>query len=41
MLCPSSNRRLVPKAEVIPTRGVAKRRLCDTSRMTLLSHFPA
>ncbi len=23
------------------TRGVAKRRLCNTSRMTLLSHFPA
>ena len=33
--------RFVPKAEVIPTRGVAKHRLCDTSRMTLLSHFPA
>ena len=30
----------MPKAEVIPTRGVAKRRLCDTSRMALLSHFP-
>jgi hypothetical protein len=29
----------VPKAEVIPTRGVAKRRLCDTSRIALLSDF--
>jgi hypothetical protein len=31
----------VPKAEVIPTRGVAKRRLGDTSGMTPFSHFPA
>src|SRR5882672_6201946 len=31
----------VPKAEVIPTRGVPKRRLCDTSRMALLSHVAA
>jgi hypothetical protein len=33
-----SHVRKVPKAEVIPTRGVAKRRLCDILGMALLSH---
>jgi hypothetical protein len=30
----------VPNAEVIPTRDVAKRGLCDVSKMALLSHIP-
>src|SRR5262245_23807549 len=38
--CTATKEREGPKVEVIPTRGVAKRRLCDTSRMALLSHIP-
>src|SRR5262249_90163 len=30
--CPASSRQPLPMAEVIPTCGVAKRRLCDTRR---------
>jgi hypothetical protein len=29
------------KGEVIPTRGAAKRRWCDTSKVARLNHIPA